>query len=95
MLEADNYAGWERGLLRNKRSFRTGSGYTIRRLDEATYQRARDSQRHRPFLIGRRHDAQWWWYRGRYYRDAEGLLADDIQTLVGDQAGTVDAYQGK
>lgn len=82
MLEADNYAGWERARFRSRRSFRAGSGHTIRHLDEATYRRARDAQQHRPFHIGTRGDTRWWWYRGRHYREARGLLADDVQALV-------------
>lgn len=86
MLEADNYARWERGRLRGRRSFRTGAGHTILRLDEDTYQRARDAQQRQPFLLGRRHDAQWWWYRGRYYRDRRDLLSDDVKALVDETA---------
>lgn len=83
MLIPDCEAGWTRGLLSFGRwGFRTGEGRTIARLDETAYRNAEALQRSEPFLIGRQRGRQWWWYRGRFYSDEEGLFVADVRAIV-------------
>lgn len=70
------------GRRKGRATFNFGSFYFQTDLGNAEFQELEEMQRRIPVPVGTRDGHRYWSYRGMFYREAEGLTADEVHALI-------------